>query len=397
MPEQLITINEAQRIVLAACKRLPEERVPVEEALGRTLARDLTAAADVPSFRSSAMDGYAVLPGSAERRLAVAGESRAGAPADRPPGPDQALRISTGAEVPAGAGVIRQEDVLRDGDQITARTPTGASDNVRERGEDMRAGDTVLHAGSRIAPLELGLAVAAGAATLPVVRRPRVRVVCTGDELRGPGESLGPGQIHNSNAATLEALARCAGATVAPGQRLRDDREATEQALSAALREIEVLVICGGMSVGPHDHVKPALAALGAQRLFWGVAIQPGKPVWFGTCQDALIFGLPGNPVSALLTFSLLARPALLALQGLAPERPRTAVLSAEVAPHPSREMLVRVLLEPREGSLVAVPDGPVGSHTLSSLAGVEALARIPPGEAALPAGSTVTLTTLPR
>ncbi len=158
--------------------------------------------------------------------------------------------------------------------------------------------------------------MAAGAAEVAVARRPRVRVLCTGDELRDPGEPLGPGEIHNSNGPMLVSLAGRAGASTAPSGRLPDDRGATEAALREALAEADVLVISGGVSVGPHDHVKPALAALGAQERFWRVSLQPGGPTWFGTYGEKLVFGLPGNPVSAYVTFSLFAHPALTALQG---------------------------------------------------------------------------------
>ena len=264
------------------------------------------------------MDGFAIKDGPSGRTLQVVGESRAGTPSDQTLHDGEAIRISTGAAVPEGAtAVIRQEDTETDADgrTVTITEAVVPGENVRNAGEDMHAGTTVLSAGVVLHAAELGAAVAAGLGELSVSRRPTVQVLSTGDELRAPGEPLGPGEIHNSNAPMLVALSTGCGATALPPQRLRDDRAATEQALGQALEQADVTIVSGGVSVGPHDHVKPALAALGVNEVFWGVSLQPGKPTWFGTAGDKLVFGLPGNPVSAFVTFSLFARPALFALQ----------------------------------------------------------------------------------
>jgi molybdopterin molybdotransferase len=241
--------------------------------------------------------------------------------------------------------------------------------------------------------------VAAGAGEVTVARRPRVQVLCTGDELRDPGQRLGPGEIHNSNAPMLVSLSGRCGASVPPAGRLPDDRAATTAALQRALAGADVLVISGGVSVGPHDHVKPAVAELGVREVFWGVALQPGRPTWFGTHGDKLVFGLPGNPVSAYVTFSLFVRPALAALQGarVEPLAEAQAELGAAVAQNRQREQALRVRLERRDGAVVAFPNGAQGSHRLSSLLGAHALALIPAGEGELPAGATVMLASLPR
>jgi molybdopterin molybdotransferase len=261
-------------------------------------------------------------------------------------------------------------------------------------GDDMRAGNPVLRAGTRLHAAELGAAVAAGAGALDVSVRPRVQVLCTGDELREPGAHLGPGEIHNSNAPMLTALAQRAGALPAAAQRLPDERAATEASLSAALGRADVVVISGGVSVGPHDHVKPALAALGVEEVFWGVSLQPGKPTWFGTRDAKLVFGLPGNPVSAFVTFSLFARPALAALQNADEPHPLhdTAVLGSDVPRNPSREQAIRVRLDRRNGALIALPNGPQASHIVTSLIGADALALIPPGQGSLESGTEVAL-----
>ena len=263
----------------------------------------------------------------------------------------------------------------------------------------MRAGTEVLPAGTTLHAGELGAAVAAGMGRLLVARRPVVQVLCTGDELKAPGEPLGPGEIHNSNAPMLVSLATRAGADAPPAARLRDDRAATEHALAAALEHSDVVVVSGGVSVGPHDHVKPALAALGVTEVFWGVSLQPGKPTWFGTAPGGkLVFGLPGNPVSAFVTFSLFARPALAALQGAAGEHviETEAVLGVPVKRNSSREMAIRVRLQRDDGVVVAIPNGPQASHIMTSLLGADALALIGPGDGEAPAGTTVRLEPLP-
>jgi molybdopterin molybdotransferase len=400
MAAPLITIAEARERVLSLARPLGAERVAIGDARGRVLASDVTAAGDVPPFPCSAMDGYAVRPGDAGRTLTVVGESRAGTPSSLQLGDGSAIRISTGGAIPDGAtAVIPQEDVeIQDG-TIRTRAAVRAGDHVRGAGEDMRSGETVLRAGATLGAAELGAAVAAGVAELTVYRRPRVQVLCTGDELRAPGEPLGPGEIHNSNAPMLDALATAQGA-IAPGaRRLPDDRAATEAGLEAALGSADVVIVSGGVSVGPHDHVKPALAALGVEEVFWRVALQPGKPTWFGRRGSVLVFGLPGNPVSAVVTFALFVRPALAALQGRTeePMLESEAVLATAVRRNPDREQAVRVRLERRNGKLLATPNGPQGSHIVTSLLGADALAFVPAGEGELEAGAAVALERLPR
>ncbi|MBV8217703.1 MAG: molybdopterin molybdotransferase MoeA [Solirubrobacterales bacterium] len=401
MAAPLITIAEARDLVLSAARPLGTEQVPIEAAHGRVLATDLKAAGDVPPFACSAMDGYAIIDGAADRTLAVVGESRAGTPSPRPLTAGKAIRISTGGAIPAGAtAVIPQENVeAGDDGTIVTRAAVQAGNHVRGAGEDMRAGETVLAAGTTLGGAELGAAVSAGAAALTVYRRPRVQVLSTGDELRAPGEPLGPGEIHNSNAPMLDALATAEGATTATPQRLPDDRAATQKGLAGALETADVVIVTGGVSVGPHDHVKPALADLGVDEVFWRVALQPGKPTWFGHRGTTLVFGLPGNPVSAVVTFSLFVRPALAALQGRAetPLLEGEAVLGTAVHRNPDREQAIRVRLERRNGALVATPNGPQGSHIVTSLLGADALAFVPAGEGELEAGATVTLASLPH
>jgi molybdopterin molybdotransferase len=384
----LLTIDEARAKVLGAITPLDADEVPVTGALGRVLAEGVVAALDVPGFANSAMDGFAVQAGPAGRTLRIVGESRAGTPSPVPVGAGEAVRISTGAAVPDGAdAILAAEDADDRGDAVVPGVDLAPGHHVRAAGEDLRAGATVLSAGTTLGPAELGLAVEAGRATVRVRRVPRVAVLATGDELVAPGEPLRHGQLHNSNAVTLGALARRAGAELVHTGEVADDAGATRAAIGRALEGADVLLLTGGVSVGPHDHVKPALAALGVEEVFWRVALRPGKPLWFGRRGAQLVFGLPGNPVSAIVCFLLFARPALAAMQGAPgpPERSR-AVLGTTLPRQRSREEAVRVRLE--DGR--AMPTGPQGSHQLSSMLGADALAIVPRGEGQIAAGTEV-------
>jgi molybdopterin molybdotransferase len=393
-----LTIAEARARVLGAVSASragtrEQERVAVEEASGRVLAEDLVARADVPSAANSAMDGFAVRAGAAGRRLRISGESRAGAPSTGTVGEGDAARISTGATIPPGAdAVVRVEDTEESGDSVLVNTGVPAGANIRAAGGDLRAGALVLAAGTVLGMAEIAAAVAAGAGALAVAVRPRVAVLGTGDELRPPGEPLGPGQIHNTNGVALRMLAEAAGAVVVHRGTVPDDRDATRDALAAALGAADVLLVSGGVSVGPHDHVRPALADLGVEEDFWRVALQPGRPTWFGTRGPQLVFGLPGNPVSALVTAWLFARPALRGLQGAEPIPPaQTARLGAECRRQPDRAQALRVSLSAdAEGVLVATPTGAQNSHLISSLQSADALGFIEPGSEPAPAGLPV-------
>jgi len=389
----VLSIDQARAVVLHAVRPRSAEAVPVDAALGRVLAQDVVAAGDVPPFAGSAMDGFAVRSADSGAAIAsglpVVGESRAGAPAHQGLEAGEAIRISTGAMLPAGAdGVIPLELVTERDGRVRLHEPVEPGRNVRGAGEDLCAGATVLRAGTTLGPAELGVAVAAGLGAVVCAPRPRVAMLATGDELVAPGAPLRPGQIHNSNAVTLGALARRAGADVVRTAAVTDIPEATRAAFAQALGEADVVIASGGVSVGPHDHVKPALAALGVIEAFWRVALRPGKPTWFGTREDRLVLGLPGNPVSAMVTFVLFARPALAALQGADPGIHRIRGVLAEARErHPDRDECVRVRLdEDRRAHLT----GPQGSHVLSSMLGADGLAVIPRGTGTLRAGATV-------
>jgi molybdopterin molybdotransferase len=399
---QRVSIDEARGAVLAAARMPAAEPVPVDEALGRVLAEPVDAAHDVPGHDNSAMDGFGVAAGPAGRRLRVAGESRAGAPATAPPAPGEALPVSTGALVPPGTeAVVPVEQTEPDGPgQIRLTAGVHPGQHVRRAGEDVGRGARVLAAGTALGPAELGVAVVAGRGEVLCAPRPRVALVSTGDELVAAGAPLAPGQLHDSNSVVLAALAARAGARVVARGRAHDTLAATERALAGALEVADVVVVSGGVSVGPHDHVKPALAALGVEEVFWRVRLRPGGPIWFGVRDDPggrrLVFGLPGNPVSSTVTFTLFARPALLALQGADPAPVRTTARLAVALPRRAdRDEAVRVALDPAAGT--ATPTGPQGSHVTTSMLGADGLAIVPAGPGELAAGAPVAVELLPR
>jgi len=384
----MLSVDEAREIVAARAHARGTVRVPLAEAAGHVLAEAVAALHDVPPFDNAGMDGFAARAGEAGRVLAVAGESRAGAPHPGTVADREAVRISTGAPLPAGAdGVVPVEEATQDDGRVTLHTALTAGRSVRRAGDDLPAGAAALPAGTLLGPAEIGVAAAAGHAALPCVARPRVVVLTTGDELVAPGEPLGPGQIHEANLLTLRALVRGDGGALVRAEHVPDRPDATREAVGRALVDADLLLLSGGVSVGPHDHVKPALDAQGVQEVFWRVALRPGKPTWCGTHGRTLVLGLPGNPVSTMVTYLLFARPALLRMRGL---EPRTAVrrarLTQDVRRLAGREELVRVTLD---GEL-ATPTGDQGSHRLTSMLGADGLARITAGDGVLGAGTEV-------
>ena len=387
----LIPVAEARSRVLEAVRRLPVEPVPIAEALGRVLAEDVQSPISVPPFDSSAMDGYALIAGAAAE-LELIAEARAGHPAEAAVRPGTAIAISTGAAVPEGATAVAPVERTETAGAAVRVPDTEPGANIRRAGEDIAAGETVLRAGEALEPAALGVAASVGHVELTCARRPRVALLVTGDELTDPGEQLAPGGIYSSNGYALAGQVERAGATLAMRERVADSAQATSAALGSALDEADVVVVSGGVSVGPHDHVKPALAGLGVEQRFWGVSLRPGKPVWFGTLGDKLAFGLPGNPVSAMVTFQLFVRPALAALQGADPSISRTSArLEQAVARNPRREQAVRVRLAAGDdGWRVSPTKGAQGSHVLTSMLRANALALIAPGEGEAPAGELV-------
>ena len=317
---RMISVADAQAHILARVERVaPPEVIPVVAALGRVLAEDVRATLDVPPTANSAVDGYAVrgadIPSAGTRELTVVAELAAGSVFDGTLGAGQALRIMTGAPMPAGADTVYPQEVVeRTGDRV--RIPAGlAGVNVRQRGEDVLAGHVVLPAGGVLRPQELGVAASLGLPLLLVRQRPRVAILSTGDEVAEPGHARKPGQIFDSNRFSLQGLVEAAGGEATDHGIVPDLYDVLHARLRAAAATADVVLTSGGVSVGDHDLVKAVLQDAGGID-FWQVAMQPGRPLAVGRIGPTLFFGLPGNPVASMLTFHLFVRPALWKLAG---------------------------------------------------------------------------------
>lgn len=394
------SIGEAQRALLEAFPRREAERVSLLEARGRFLARDLHAFFDAPAFHQSAMDGYAVhaedVASASEHapvRLPVVDESRAGGPAPKPLARGAACRIFTGALLPEGAtAVVIQEDTTRDGDAVHIRFAPSPNHHVRRRASDVASGDTLLEAHTEIGPAAIALLASQGIASLPVARRPRVALLSTGDELAELGEPVREGRIVNGNAWALAAAVQDAGGipVVLPIARdvLADVRAHIETALATA----DVVLTTGGVSVGDHDVTRDAMAAAGVRLDFWKVAMKPGKPVAFGVANGRPVVGLPGNPVSALVTFDVLVRPGLRRMLGdPRPFAPLVDVVLAEAASHSTGRLeLARARFEIANGVTVAHLAARQGSASLSGFAGLDGYVLLDGKKATFSAGERV-------
>jgi molybdopterin molybdotransferase len=390
---ELLTIEEAQRLVLEHVRPLVAEHVPLEEAAGRVLAEPGVARVDLPPFPSSAMDGFAVRAQDTPGTLPVAFRIAAGRPAPRALGPGEAMGIATGGVVPEDAdAVVPVESVVERDNEIEIRSSARLWANVRPRGGDVRAGAAVVGAGVRLGPAQLGALAAAGVAEVVCGSRPGAAVLATGTELRRPGEPLEPGEVYEANGLILAAQLASAGASVERLAAVADDEDAHREALVRGL-EHDVLVTSGGVSVGPHDLVRRIESELGVDEIFWRVAVKPGKPISFGVRGGTLVFGLPGNPVSSLVGFELFVRPAVLALQGHADPLPRfePGRLAAGAGRNPYRDELVRARTKAGEdGATELEPLAGQESHMIARAAGADALVLLPRGEGELPPGASV-------
>ena len=386
----MLTPAQALDEILGSVRRLADEPAAVGPGLARrVLAADAVAAVSLPPFATSAMDGYAVRAGElGDGPVPVAFRIAAG---DRP----QALpagavaAIATGAPVPEGAdSVVPIEDATeRDGGLVAQ--PPAVGDAIRPAGSDILAGHVVVAAGAVLGPASLAALAAAGVGQVRVSERPRLAALATGDELRAAGQPLEPGQIYESNlTAVAVQTERCAGRVVR-SQTVRDDRAATVQAFAEALESADVVVSTGGVSVGPHDHVKPALEAAGVREVFWRISHKPGKPLWFGVGEAGqLVFGLPGNPVSSLVTFELFVAPALWAMQGATPPARAVGRLVAPVLRLRNRDHAMRCSVVPSPEGMLLVPQEAQDSHLIAHAAAADAVAIVPAGEGDEPAGS---------
>jgi len=388
--------DEALALILEGIAPLEAETVPLPAAERRVIAAAAHATIDLPPFDRTAMDGFAVraadvAPGAVLRvvgDLAAGGETLS-------VGAGQAARISTGAEIPPGAdAVLRVEDAEVSGDMVTAQASVRVGQHVRRRGEDLHAGDVLARPGDVLTVARLSALASAGVAAVDVPRRPRVRLIVTGNELLPPGAPPEPGKIYESNSLVVSSLVSAVGAEVETHPPVADDFEATRTAIEWGL-EADVLIVSGGVSVGPHDHVKPAFEAAGVEEVFWRVRIKPGKPLWFGRRGRTLVFGLPGNPLSAIVGTSIFVAPALRALRGELNPGPRfeRGRLGEPAGPSDNRTtFLISKLVPGEDGVLVAWPTERQGSHMTGALGESDGFAIAPHGSGALEAGAEIEL-----
>lgn len=383
----MISEQDALDRVLAAISPGRETSVPLVESLGRYAAADVLATVPLPGFDNSMMDGYAVRA-SRGGVAKVIGEQPAGLNRGLFCGEGEAIRIFTGAPMPSGAdAVIMQEDIERSGDDIRWQDPIEPGENVRRQGADLCVGQILLKAGDKMTPGRIGVLASQGMAAVRVWQPPQVAVLSTGDELVEPGVALAPGQIYNSNGPMLQSLLLASGVEHAQATHCRDDLEATVQALDGLLAEYDVVLLSGGVSVGDHDQIKPALQRLGIKPELWRVKVKPGKPFLFAQHQGRFIFGLPGNPVSSYVTYQLFVKPALMKWMGAKyVESARVQATTTQPLhndgdrPHYLRGVL--------EGGRFHVR-GLQQSHALFALSQANALLRLAPG-ATIPVGTSV-------
>lgn len=399
-----LSANAALRAILDATPVLPSETVPVADAVSRVLAHPIDSTRVLPPDDNSAMDGYAVrvvdvANASSERpaELVVIYTIPAGGSGDRAIGPGEAARILTGGPVPPGAdAVVRQEDTEIDGDRLRVLVPPSSRENIRDAGEDVRVGDRVLEPGAVIGPAEVGMLAALGRSVVPVHQRPRVAILSTGDELVEPDQSIKGGRIVSSNSYSLAAQCRELGAEPVYLGIARDTPESVESHFRAGLGA-DVLVSSAGVSVGDRDYVRGVLEKLGCELIFWGVKIKPGYPLAFGRFEQdkgPMVFGLPGNPVSAMMTFEQFVRPALRKLIGHRSYfRPTLQVRLAEsFRKKAGRLHFIRVELERRGRDVVARSTGNQSSGVLRSMTRAQGLLIFPEAATELAEGDTATV-----
>jgi len=395
--DALSVANARQRILSTIQALGDSERIPLKASLGRVLGTDLSAPFNIPPWDNSAMDGYAVrsddLPSAGQRRLTVIGTAMAGVPFNGEVTAGQCIRIMTGGVIPRGCDtVIMQEQVTREGKVITIGEGHSAGQHVRRAGDDLSAGQRILGSGRRLTPADLGLLASLGIAHVSVARRPRVAFFSTGDELRAVGEALEEGTIYDSNRYALFAMLHQTGVEPLELGVVRDKRDALQSAITRAAAQADAVITTGGVSVGDADFVRDSLSTLGEVH-FWKVGVKPGRPFAFGRIGQAWFFGLPGNPVSTMVTYYQFVQPALRRLMGEETPPPLQFKVTciSPLKKAPGRLEFQRGILETNEsGETVVRSTGGQGSNILSSMSMANCFIVLPAEWGDVPAGSLV-------
>jgi len=380
----VISVETAERRILGNLPSLEPETVRLDQAADRILAQDVIAGAPSPSFDSSAVDGYGITAGDTKKlqfnslTLKLAGEIPAGGRWEKPLRSGETVRILTGAPVPRSvATVVMQEDVeiTKNGIRFSKKIAHGA--NIRRKGEEFRQGDVVLKRGQRLTPAAIGLIAKLGITTVPVGRLPRVGIITTGNEVVVPGTPLRPGQVWDSNTVSLKSALRRLGISRVYARRSGDNVSQLQRQTLALLESVDVLLVCGGVSVGDYDYTRRVFTECGVRELFWRIKIKPGKPLCFGRRDNTVVFGLPGNPASVLVAFYRFIRPALLAMMGARDPRPafRNALLDRNLRHTPGRVEYLRGILDKNDTVRVLQHQD---SHMLRSFAVADCLIEIP-------------------
>lgn len=398
----MIEPKEALDIILNSTNRLDITEIGIVEAVGYVLAEDVTSPDNIPPFDNSAMDGFAVLAADTAAAsvdtpatLKIIDDQPAGKVSEKVVVPGTAIKVMTGAPVPAGADtVVPIEHTRYDNDSVAVLRPSKADKHIRRAGEDIPQGSVVLTSGKLLDPVEIGILASVGRTHIKAVRKPKAAIIGTGDEIVALGEPLAPGKIRDSNSYVIYNQALCAGAQAHRLGVAKDTLEDVRAMLNTALLENDVIITTGGVSVGERDFVKDVLEEMGAEQKFWKIAQKPGKPMAFLTLGQKLFFGLPGNPVAAVVCFEEYVRPALLKMMGRSKLfRPVVKAVAAEdFKKKPGRMHHVGVKIEQKDGAYLARLNGRQGSGILTSMAGADGIALLPKEAELIRAGENITV-----
>ena len=402
----IISVKKAHATIRRSIKKTGFEEILLKEISGRTLAKNILACFPQPRFDNSAMDGFTVraedtikADNNSPIKLSLKGVIAAGETADFEIFSGECSQIMTGAKIPIGANaVIKVEDTsgFQTKDSVKIFSEVKVGENIRYQGEEISTGDTIIEAGTLLGPGEVGILASFGFNNIEVHRKPKISIFATGDELVEPGLQLEDGQIYNSNLPIFKELSQKMGADIINTEILKDDKDSLTSFLSNSLKNSNLIVSSGGVSMGKHDYVRDVFLELGVKEHFWRVAQKPGGPFFFGTKNDVMIFGLPGNPVSSFICFMEYVWPAYKLMSGQNSMKKIIAVLDRSFPCDEFKHRFLTGVVREHQGELIATPSKKLGSHMLSSFLGSNAIIEAPPGQSSLDPGEPVTVSLLP-